>query len=227
MGRGGGGCEAVPRVLPGHPERGRASSGKRLGPKVTLCSEVTRGSRRLQPRPPARAPGLPPTSDAVAGARGLTLQPLRPGTCGPRADLPRAPEPAGLGPPAGSVRVPGPGAPSLLQPRRLPARGHQLRVAEAGVPRHRRGDAAARLRGLQRVHLRLRADRGRQVLHHDGQAGEGPAGHHPAGTAGARGGTPGGAGALRGVPGQGEMPAVRSPRVETRAWDAAGTPHPA
>lgn len=37
---------------------------------------------------------------------------------------------------------------------------------------------------LQRLHLRLRTDWGWQVLHHDGQAGEGPAGHHPAGTCG-------------------------------------------
>lgn len=66
----------------------------------------------------------------------------------------------------------------------LPARGHQLRLPEAGISGHWRGDAAARLRGLQCVHIRLRADRGRQVLHHDGQAGEGPAGHHPTGTQG-------------------------------------------
>lgn len=81
------------------------------------------------------------------------------------------------------------GACSLLQlhSSSFPARGHQLRLTEAGVPGHRGGDAAACLRGLQRVHLRLWADGGWQVLHHDGQTGEGPAGHHPTGKQGGQG----------------------------------------
>ena len=62
------------------------------------------------------------------------------------------------------------------------AGGHQLCVPAAGVQGHRGGDAAACLRGLQRLHLRLRPDRSREELHHDGPAGEGPGGDHPSGT---------------------------------------------
>lgn len=56
-----------------------------------------------------------------------------------------------------------------------------LCLSEAGVSGHWGGDATARLRGLQRVHLCLWSDRGREILHHDGQAGARTAGHHSTG----------------------------------------------
>lgn len=61
------------------------------------------------------------------------------------------------------------------------ARGHQLCVPDAGVQGHRRGDAASCLWRLQRVYIRIRPDRSRQKLHHDGPTGTRPAGNHTSG----------------------------------------------
>ena len=53
-----------------------------------------------------------------------------------------------------------------------------LQLAAQGLRRPGHRDARARLRGLQRVHIRLRSDRLGQELHHDGPHGARPEGHH-------------------------------------------------
>ncbi len=61
----------------------------------------------------------------------------------------------------------------------FPAKGPWLPRAGQGLQRPRRGDAGPRLRGVQRLHLRLRPDGGGEELHHDGQAGRrGQRGNH-------------------------------------------------
>lgn len=61
-----------------------------------------------------------------------------------------------------------------------------FRLSKPRVQWHRKGNAPACLRGLQRLYLCLRADRCRQVLHNDGQTGGEPGRHHPAGECGPR-----------------------------------------
>lgn len=76
---------------------------------------------------------------------------------------------------------PHPGLLSFLPPFPLGG-GSTVCISTAGVSRHWRGDAAACFRRLQCVHLCLWADGGREVLHHDGAAGTGAAGHCASGT---------------------------------------------
>lgn len=56
-----------------------------------------------------------------------------------------------------------------------------LCISEAGLFGHRRRNAASCLRRLQRLHLCIRPNWSRKILHDDGKTGAWAAGHHPTG----------------------------------------------